>query len=151
MTVTREHLAGLELAAKYLRDKESENWLGSKGHHTGYIAAAVDLERLAVEAQSAEPVQGEAVEVVVKVWNQGGSGEFRTFEGGEYLPDGTQLYTSPAKPDAELIQILKFARTTMAVTAKSENLREVERRSLLDEVARIDAKLADAGHSRTSA
>jgi hypothetical protein len=44
---------------------------------------------------------------------------------------------------AELIQILKFARTTMAVTAKSENLREVERRSLRDEVARIDAKLAE--------
>ena len=46
------------------------------------------------------------------------------------------------REDSELIQILKFARATMAVTAKSENLREVERRSLLDEVARIDAKLA---------
>jgi cell division protein FtsB len=46
------------------------------------------------------------------------------------------------RKDSELIQILKFARATMAVTAKSENLREVERRSLLDEVARIDAKLA---------
>jgi hypothetical protein len=47
------------------------------------------------------------------------------------------------RQDAELIQILKFARATMAVTAKSESLREVERRSLLDEVARIDAKLAE--------
>ena len=47
------------------------------------------------------------------------------------------------RKDSELIQILKFARATMAVTAKSENLREVERRSLLDEVARIDAKLAE--------
>jgi len=46
------------------------------------------------------------------------------------------------RQDAELIQILQFARATMAVTAQIESLREVERRSLLDEVARIDAKLA---------
>jgi hypothetical protein len=105
-----------------------------------------------IAAQSAEPVQGEAV--MHKRFNQI---EREIMEGKHTAASVfTQMrtaavYLAAAKPDAELIQILKFARTTMAVTAKSENLREVERRSLLDEVARIDAKLADAGHSRTSA
>ena len=53
---------------------------------------------------------GEAVEVVVKVWNAGGSGEFREFVGAQELPDGTKLYTHPAdqvaEPDAELVELL---------------------------------------------
>ena len=44
---------------------------------------------------------GAAVEVVVKVWNAGGSGEFREFVGAQELPDGTKLYTHPADQVAE--------------------------------------------------
>ena len=34
-------------AAKALREHEAVQWLGSKGHHTGFVAAAVYLEKLA--------------------------------------------------------------------------------------------------------
>lgn len=37
------------LAAKALREHETVQWLGSKGHHTGFVAAAVFLEKLAEE------------------------------------------------------------------------------------------------------
>lgn len=39
--------AGFAESAKALREHESKNWLGSKGHHTGFVAAAVFLEKLA--------------------------------------------------------------------------------------------------------
>jgi hypothetical protein len=135
MTVTREDLSGLKLAAKYLRDKESENWLGSKGHHTGYIAAAVDLERLAVEAQPAEPVQGEAVEVVGYLYKSH-SGVYSQMPGREWEPlmtvaQHTRIIAA-AKPDAELVELLRDAKA--ALDPFDDKLLE----------ARIDAKLAEA-------
>lgn len=39
--------ADYALAAKALREHEAVQWLGSKGHHTDFIAAAVFLEKLA--------------------------------------------------------------------------------------------------------
>lgn len=39
--------AGYAQAAKVLREHEADQWLGSKGHHTGFVAAAVFLEKLA--------------------------------------------------------------------------------------------------------
>lgn len=48
---------GLAQAAQALREHESSGWLGSKGHHTGVIHAAMHLETLA--AQGREACSGE--------------------------------------------------------------------------------------------
>lgn len=42
---------GLAQAAQALREHESSGWLGSKGHHTGVIHAAVHLETLAAQGR----------------------------------------------------------------------------------------------------
>jgi hypothetical protein len=96
-------------------------------------------------AQSAEPVQGEAV----AGWRR----TDRPYEMTAYPSvcatwhrhgfPVEALYTSPAKPDAELVECLKFARTTMRTVAMHAKLTGVEHRSLMSEVARIDAKLAE--------
>ncbi|WP_177339531.1 hypothetical protein [Pseudomonas sp. Leaf58] len=44
---------GLAQAAQALREHESSAWLGSKGHHTGIIHAAVHLETLAEKGRAA--------------------------------------------------------------------------------------------------
>ncbi|MDT8925239.1 hypothetical protein RBE51_20815 [Pseudomonas taiwanensis] len=44
---------GLARAAQALREHESSAWLGSKGHHTGIIHAAVHLETLATKGRVA--------------------------------------------------------------------------------------------------
>jgi hypothetical protein len=113
---------------------------------------AVTAEHWNTRAQSAEPVQGEAtvkesltVELVenrvygglhIKEWHNHG------LSAGRH-----KLYTSPAKPDAELVELLSSCRGIVA--------REVERWNqvaarLLDKGAvesdllkRIDAKLAE--------
>jgi hypothetical protein len=38
-------------AAKHIRELCDKQWMGSKGHHTGMINAAVILEKLAKEKQ----------------------------------------------------------------------------------------------------
>jgi len=66
----------------------------------------------AAQVSSAPSQGGKAVEVVVKVWNAGGSGEFREFVGAQELPDGTKLYTHPADQVAEGVvvsrELLRF-------------------------------------------
>lgn len=102
MTATREHLAGLELAFKQVNsdggfDEES-------------------LLRLIAEAQSTpEPVQGEAVACWIKssvpgadIVVLGNPADIHQAATDTKIP----LYTSAAKPDAELVELLrsKFPR-----------------------------------------
>jgi hypothetical protein len=130
------------------------------------------VAELQARAQSAEPVQGEPVAYAafadngnIRMWCRSAIGMCELFDahGNKAVP----LYTSPAKPDADqkvnadildgyarmfeeeaarnadLVQCLKFARATMATVAENANLRGVENRSLMSEVKRIDAKLAE--------
>jgi hypothetical protein len=158
MTVTREHLAGLKLARSIIE----ENWPAD--------ALLEIVDNCIAEAQSAEPVQGEAVALIVERDIFGtmhikmpahDGGEPFDFVQVQYrypytdnqstkrLADQIALLiagvepTSPAKPDAELVECLKFARATMATVAENANLRRVEHRSLMSEVKRIDAKLVE--------
>jgi hypothetical protein len=176
MTVTREHMAGLELAYELSQMNSFP------------VSFERSLEQLIEQAQSAEPVQGEAVEVVgVRISTDGfGSyiadsamgigaaqpGEVReplmtvaqhqkimaafspsskpvawinsytlaesaTKKFGSYYlsptrsdEDDTPLYTSPAKPDAELVELLRELSNQPFLGAKYRK--------------RIDAKLAEA-------
>lgn len=81
-----------------------------------------DYWRMALSAAPPAPVEPVAI---VRVWNQGGSGEFRTAEGINRLAPGTLLYTHPpACPDmAEVERLMhnimdsSFGRNTSAMTS----------------------------------
>jgi len=96
MTATREHLSGLELARETLN-----HW-----PVTGLVAAKLALDQLIAEAQSAEPVQGEAVFFVdpeALAFGDRSTRSYRRKNDVATLP----LYTSPDKPDAELVELLQ--------------------------------------------
>ena len=57
----------------------------------------------------------------------------------QYLSDG--IAADKARI-AELEECMKYARTVMSVTARSESISQVCHRSLTDEIARIDAALS---------
>ena len=124
MTATREHLAGLELAFKQVNsdggfDEES-------------------LLRLIAEAQSTpEPVQGEAVACWIKssvpgadIVVLGNPADIHQAATDTKIP----LYTSAAKPDAELVELLLIAYEHGRYRRLSDY-----------ELSRIDAKLASLG------
>lgn len=121
MTATREHLAGLELAFKQVNsdggfDEES-------------------LLRLIAEAQSTpEPVQGEAVACWIKssvpgadIVVLGNPADIHQAATDTKIP----LYTSAAKPDAEMVELLLIAYEHGRYRRLSDY-----------ELSRIDAKLA---------
>ena len=148
MTVTREDLSGLKLARSIIE----ENWPAD--------ALLEIVDNCIAEAQSAEPVQGEAVEVVGFVTLggvfHGGSGpelgeidiepdmgvlerlQYKTVTGSDdvYLDLMTvaqfNRIMAAAKPDAELVELLRLAKA--ALDPFDDKLLE----------ARIDAKLAEA-------
>jgi hypothetical protein len=105
--------------------------------------------RMEPVAQSAEPVQGEAAGRFCGEFGGDVNGNmwFKVKTRGALPAPGAMLYTSPAKPDAELVELLSSCRGIVA--------REVERWNqvaarLLDKGAvesdllkRIDAKLAE--------
>jgi hypothetical protein len=105
----------------------------------------LNSERDNPQSSTAEPVQGEAVGRFCGEFGGDVNGNmwFKVKTRGAIPAPGAMLYTSPAKPDAELVACLKFARATMATVAENANLRGVEHRSLMSEVKRIDAKLAE--------
>lgn len=93
-----------ERAAYFLRRfKHDEKMLGPNEQ----CALDFAIAALAQPATQAEPVG------TVRVWNEGGSGEFRTVEGINALPDGTKLYAapvaSPATPAGEPSEALSDA------------------------------------------
>lgn len=51
VTAPQASSAGFSESARALREHENNNWLGSKGHHTGFVAAAVFLEKLAAGSE----------------------------------------------------------------------------------------------------
>lgn len=135
MTATREHLAGLELAIAELI---------KVGVKRGSLPHMV-LTNLADEAQSApEPVQGEAVACWIKssvpgadIVVLGNPADIHQAATDTKIP----LYTSAAKPDAELVELLRIAEAELldwrtsfpdADSTYTDNLR-----------SRIDAKLAE--------
>jgi hypothetical protein len=98
MTTTREHLAAFEALIE---------------EHITLLGCTNDTARaaqLALCAQSAEPVQGEAVEVAG--WRVTGNGgltvapQYPVWAVGDSGLTIQPLYTSPAKPDAELVALL---------------------------------------------
>ena len=110
MTPNKSHVAGLELAKEALA-----NW-----PVTGLTSAKNALDQLIEEAQSApEPVQGEAVAWILRV---GGYqdvlvedykrvlSEQEHFIGRGRTADIIPLYTEAAKPDAELVELLRDVR-----------------------------------------
>ena len=125
MTVTREDLSGLELALELVAK-------------IGPDIVWQALAELRDQAQSAEPVQGEAVEVVCIT--QGGCNVTWTAT-KELTPAGTALMSvrqhnrimAPAKPDAELLELLRQCLEAMRTPYSDTRL-----------MARIDAKLAEA-------
>jgi hypothetical protein len=57
----------------------------------------------------AEKPQGEAV-AIVEVWNEGGSGEFKTATGIEKLPIGTELFTYQPDQSEEITKLKNILR-----------------------------------------
>lgn len=146
MTATREHLAGLELAINELR---------KAGVKSGTLPHMV-LTNLTDQARSAEPVQGEAVEVVAwRIKGDSSSPSIMTngaalfnernypgsLAGREPLMTVTQhnRIMAAAKPDAEL---LRQCMAEELATWKGDYRGPVGR-ALHDLQQRIDAKLAE--------
>ena len=153
MTVTREHLAGLELALE----------LVAKIGPDIVWQALADLRD---QAQSAEPVQGEAVEVVAygdtdqlaalnkessascAVWNRPGRNRTALMTVAQH-----DRIMAPAKPDAELVELLRDVQACRKLTSVPLKIAFMEQRNMdsLSAVAewisavnsRIDAKLAE--------
>jgi len=135
MTATREHLAEqlLDLILEQCR-----YWQGRDEARRGNFASLyAEARELVNKAHSAEPVQGEAVEVVA--WRVTGNGgltvtpEYPVWAVGDAGLTIQPLYTSPAKPDAELVELLRDI-------VAEDSIKWVLGDSLMD---RIDAKLAE--------
>jgi hypothetical protein len=94
---------------------------------------AVLLSRWNTRAKSAEPVQGEAAGRFCGEFGGDVNGNmwFKVKTRGAIPAPGAMLYTSPAKPDAELVELLRQAKA--ALDPFDDKLLE----------ARIDAKLAE--------
>jgi hypothetical protein len=132
MTATREHLSGLKLARSIIE----ENWPAD--------ALLEIVDNCIAEAHSAEPVQGEAVEVVGWLHRQGNYTEAssrplaedevsRGWEESELMTVAQHnRIMAAAKPDAELVALLRLCRNEFAGVSMTHNL-----------VDRIDAKLAE--------
>ena len=120
MTATREHLAAFEALIE---------------EHITLLGCTNDTARaaqLALCAQSAEPGQGDAVAIVC-------GSQVQWLPGAEKIPDRSPLYTSPAKPDAELVELRALlAGTNYSASGDCHNARVVAAA-----IARIDAKLAE--------
>jgi hypothetical protein len=141
MTTTREHLPAFEALIE---------------EHITLLGCTNDTARaaqLALCAQSAEPVQGEAAGRFCGEFGGDVNGNmwFKVKTRGAIPAPGAMLYTSPAKPDAELVELLTEARADLKAYIDAEypapmleyphNQRK--RESDMDVVNRIDAKLAE--------
>jgi hypothetical protein len=111
-------------------------------------SAWVRAEDWNTRTQSAEPVQGEAVEYQQLSrygnWDRIDKAAFDLGNLGQTPERFRALYTSPAKPDAELVELL--AKLRRMVCATPEN--DIDRSGVWIStkhpvIARIDAKLAE--------
>lgn len=134
MKPNQSHLAGLELALEALQD--ARLWVGS---------AAV--RKLIKQAQSApEPVQGEAAACVYQ-WEFGNAWMDTDEKGAaDARCEGYKtrtLYTAAAKPDAELVELLRSAQWCMQCSPSCQAGVVTKCGCKKCVHARIDAKLAE--------
>jgi hypothetical protein len=127
MTATREDLAGLKMAYELSQMNSFP------------VSFERSLEQLIEQAQSAEPVQGEAVEYQQLSrygnWDRIDKATFDLGKLGQSPERFRALYTSPAKPDAELVELLRQASHWLKVHAPAASTEQ----AIADD---IDAKLA---------
>jgi hypothetical protein len=156
MTATREDLSGLELA---LSTAESMRFASELDAKDTLIAIEHGLSMLVAEAQSAEPVQGEAVALTVvdfKRLEQHSLGYTERLDvlieslNAHFLTQHNRLMAA-ALPDAELVEVLTDACADLKAYIDAEYPAHMleyphnqrKRESDMGVVNRIDAKLAE--------
>lgn len=108
--------------------------------------------RMEPAAHSAEPVQGEAVAYIPVDRETGEHWHPVKRKGSGRICDYIPLYTSPAKPDAELVELIEFVRAKIRAAGRCHT--NAVEYLLAEALEAIDAKLAElkgGNHASTPA